>query len=508
MAEELFIPQLGQTVEEVTIVSWHVKDGDKVKQGQEVLEVETDKAVFDVEATGDGIIHIGPYKVGDVVPVLTVVAMIGDTDDSFQTSEAPPNAPAIEQPSSEDDVEELFIPQLGQTVEEVKLINWRVNDGDPVKQGQEVLEVETDKAVFDVEATADGFIHFGPHQIGETVPVLTVVAVIGDKNAGFKVLNVIKETATEASPTIPEAQQITAVVRDKEETERSGKIFASPRARRLAGAKGVDLALVTPTGGHGMRIIEADVEKFLQSVSKPTPSLPVTEISAVVPLKGVRGLIAERMAASVQTTARVTLFMDVDATAFSAMREKLKEEKENVWGFKAGYNDLLARVCAIALDRFPYMNARINGDQIEHISPINIGIAVDAERGLYVPVIRDADQKSLEAIGNEFRQRVEEIRSGKILPELLSGGTFTITNLGMYDVDGFTPVINLPEAAILGVGRILDKAVPVNGKIVIRKMMVLSLAFDHRLVDGAPAAKFMQFIKDLIESPDEKTLTN
>ena len=508
MAEELFIPQLGQTVEEVTIVSWHVKDGDKVKQGQEVLEVETDKAVFDVEATADGIVHIGPYKVGDVIPVLTVVAMIGEVDDDFNTNEVTPKEPALKQATAADEIEELFIPQLGQTVEEVKLINWRVNDGDMVKQGQEVLEVETDKAVFDVEATADGFIHFGPYQIGDMVPVLTVVAVIGEKDASFMVQKVSKETLTEASAAIPETQDITSPVENKDEKVLREKVFASPRARRLADAKGVDLAQVTPTGGHGTRIIEADVEKYLHSAALNTPTLPAADISAVVPLKGVRGLIAERMAASVQTTARVTLFMEVDATAFSALREKMKEEKEKTWGFKPGYNDLLTRICAIALERFPYMNARINADQIEQVATINIGIAVDAERGLYVPVIRNANQKSLQEIGSEFRQRIEEIRSSKILPENLSGGTFTITNLGMYDVDGFTPVINLPEAAILGVGRILEKAVAVDGKVVIRKMMVLSLAFDHRLIDGAPAAKFMQFIKDLIESPDEKTLNS
>jgi pyruvate dehydrogenase E2 component (dihydrolipoamide acetyltransferase) len=274
----------------------------------------------------------------------------------------------------------------------------------------------------------------------------------------------------------------------------------------LASAKGVDLGQVTPTGGKGMRVIEADVQAYLQTAGAPATALPAADVTNVVPLKGIRGLIAERMAASVQTTARVTLFMDVDATAFSALREKLKREKEKEWGFKPGYNDLLAKVCAIALERFPNLNARINGSQIELLSQINIGIAVDAERGLYVPVITNANQKNLREVGNEFRQRVDEIRSGKILPEALSGGTFTVTNLGMYDVDGFTPVINLPEAAILAVGRILDKAVVVDGEIKVRKMMMLSLAFDHRVVDGAPAAQFLQFIKDTIEAPDEAAL--
>lgn len=506
MAEELFIPQLGQTVEEVTIISFYVKDGDAVKQGQEILEVETDKAVFDVEATADGFIHFGPNKIGDIVPVLAIVAMIGEKDETFAVKASVPTA--IESVSSTPAyvTEDLFIPQLGQTVEEVTLINWYVKDGDRVKQGQEVIEVETDKAVFDVEATADGTIHFGPFKIGDVIPVLTVIAVIGDKEAKFTV----QEKAADQTVKTPAAESIRNVrpaAPLEKMTNKSEKLFASPRARKLASQKSVDLTMVTPTGGNGIRVTEADVLGYLSSSGKDAAPLPSVEITDTVPMKGIRGIIAERMAASAQTTARVTLFMDVDATAFSALREKLKAEKESEWGFKPGYNDLLAKACSIALQYFPNMNARINDDQIEHLSQINIGIAVDNERGLYVPVIRDVNHKNLQEIGDEFRQHVDEIRSGKILPETLSGGTFTITNLGMYDVDGFTPVINLPEAAILGVGRILDKAVVIDGEITVRKMMVLSLAFDHRLVDGAPAAKFMQYLKDMIESPNDVALT-
>jgi pyruvate dehydrogenase E2 component (dihydrolipoamide acetyltransferase) len=268
---------------------------------------------------------------------------------------------------------------------------------------------------------------------------------------------------------------------------------------------------VKASGARG-EITRADVERALAekaaaASSAPVIPMPEMEVADRLPLKGVRGVIAERMAASAHTTARVTLLMDVDATKFTALREKLKVEKEAEWGFKPGYNELLAKVSACALRRFPYMNARLNGDVIDRLARVNIGIAVDTERGLYVPVIRDVDQKDLQTIGREFRQRVEEVRSGKITPENLSGGTFTITNLGMYDVDGFTPVINLPEAAILGVGRIAPKAVVLDGEIAVRQMMMLSLAFDHRLVDGAPAAQFLQYLKDLIEASDEVTLT-
>ena len=459
--------------------------------------------------------------------------------------------------------EELFIPKLGQTVEEVTLLNWLVKDGEKVEQGQEVLEVETDKAVFNVEAVDSGYIHIGPYKAGQVVPVLEIVALIGKKDEIFKApASQLKTSLREESVAVKEPS---STAPESPGTGISGtklaaqKLFSSPLARKLANEKKVDIQAVTPTGGGGIRVRESDVTAYLSQTPKASPvaqkmaeeagldlrsvpasgprgeitradvelalarrsappqnvaaaqtpalPLPEMEITERLPLKGVRGVIAERMGASSRATARVTLLMDVDATDFVTLREKLKAAHENDWGFAPGYNDLLAKACACALRRFPYMNTRLNGDAIERLARVNIGIAVDAEKGLYVPVIRDVDQKDLRTIGSEFRQRVDEIRSNKILPEALSGGSFTITNLGMYDVDGFTPVINLPEAAILGVGRITPKPVVRDDQIVVCKIMTLSLAFDHRLVDGAPAAKFLQYIKELIETPGEVTLT-
>jgi pyruvate dehydrogenase E2 component (dihydrolipoamide acetyltransferase) len=459
--------------------------------------------------------------------------------------------------------EELFIPKLGQTVEEVTLLNWLVKDGDKVEQGQEVLEVETDKAVFNVEAVDSGYIHFGPYKAGQVVPVLEVVALIGEKDEIFKAP--VSLPATAQKDELPKAEDKSSTNQVPRETVAATtliddqKLFSSPRARKMANAKSVDLKAVMPTGGDGIRVRESDVIAYLSQSPKASPvaqkmaddagmdlrsvtasgprgeitradvelalarrslptqifqpsqspaaPLPEMEIAERLPLKGVRGVIADRMGASSRTTAHVTLFMDADVTEFVILRERLKAAHETEWGFAPGYNDLLAKASACALRRFPYMNARLNGDSIERLSKVNIGIAVDAEKGLYVPVIRDVDQKDLRTVGVELRQRVEEVRSSKISPEALSGGTFTITNLGVYDIDGFTPVINLPEAAILGVGRITPKPVVREDKIVIRKILTLSLAFDHRLVDGAPAAKFLQYIKELIEIPNEVTLT-
>jgi pyruvate dehydrogenase E2 component (dihydrolipoamide acetyltransferase) len=209
------------------------------------------------------------------------------------------------------------------------------------------------------------------------------------------------------------------------------------------------------------------------------------------------------MAVSSRTTARVTLATEADATPLVEAREKLKLSVSAAWGFAPSYNDLIALVVARSLGEFPYMNARLvdDGTAVQRIGSINLGMAVDTERGLLVPVIRNADTKGLRSIAVEFRELTARAREGRALPDDLSGGTFTITNLGMYEIDAFTPIINLPEAAILGVGRIHAKPVVYAGEIVVRKTVALSLAFDHRLVDGAPAARFLQHIKQLVENP-------
>lgn len=417
---------------------------------------------------------------------------------------------------------EVFIPKLGQTVEEVKLIEWLVQDGAKISYGDEIVEVETDKTNFRVEATADGYIHIGPYPVNQVVPVLTVVATIGGKDEKF-VAGVV-QGESEAPAEVAAAAEVVSAV--KTEAVAPSKVFASPRARKLALQEHVDLAAVPPTGNGGVRVVEKDVQAYLAAAPKVSPlaekiaaeagidlrkltgtgpagkitkedvalalaqrgreegeqgrkgagaeailpaitpvplpprpaaPLPEVEVSERIPLKGVRGIIADRMGTSVHTTARVTLMLEVDATEFVAARERIKAKVTEEWGFAPGYNDILAKIVAAGLRKFPYMNARLAPDAIERLSHVNVGMAVDTERGLLVPVIRDADQKSLRQFGQEFREMVDRARKGKTLPDDISGGTFTITNLGMYDIEGFTPVINLPEAAILGVGKILPK---------------------------------------------------
>ena len=451
-------------------------------------------------------------------------------------------------------ITEVILPKLGQTMEEGAIVDWAKEEGDPVARGDVLFTVESDKAVLEVEATARGYLRKILVPAGEMVPVLTVVGLI-TREADEPIEGYGEGAAEQAEAEVARIQE--PIVEDAQAAapqpaagRPEGRIFASPRARKTAEEKGIDLASVTGSGPNG-RIVEQDVLDYAAAAAtaapvppKATPvavrtaealgvdlaavqasgpgqritkadvlsaapepvapaAVPEQSVAERVPMAGVRRIVAERMAASHDQTARVTLVTEADATDFVAARERLKASVAEDWGFAPAFNDLLGIIVARALREFPYMNARLSedGQAVERLSAVNLGLAVDTERGLLVPVVRNADQKGLRAFGAEFRELVERARVGRSLPDDLSGGTFTITNLGMYDIDAFTPIINLPEAAILGVGRIQAKAVVRDGEIVARHMWSLSLVFDHRLVDGAPAARFLQRIKQLVENP-------
>lgn len=422
---------------------------------------------------------------------------------------------------------EFVIPNVGENVNQVTIVNWFVDDGKPVKTDQEILEAETDKATISIPANASGHLHIGPYQAGDEVEVGTVVAVIGTPEDSFESYTPDTDKGT-AEPELPPSSEEAA-------PSTTNGIKATGVARKMAADLGIDLQTLTGSGEHG-RVTKADVQQAAgQSPAeekKPTPKSDQAttkqpaaktepkakaetqqpadvEVKDRRPLKGIRRTIANRMAESVHTTARVTLVREVDATELVAFREHLKQQYQEAWGFAPGYNELLLFIAANGLREFPFMNVRLSadGEAIEELARVNIGTAVDTERGLLVTVLREADKKGLPEIGQELRALIQRVKEGKSPPEELSGGSFTITNLGMFNVDAFTPVINLPEAAILGVGRIVPKPVVKDDEIVVRKMWTLSLVFDHRLVDGAPAARFLNHICELIEDPNLLFLT-
>lgn len=433
---------------------------------------------------------------------------------------------------------EFTIPNVGDSINKVTIVSWLASDGDHVEAEQDLLEVETDKATVAIPANGSGYLRTGPYREGDEIAVGTIVAIIGSESDRFESYNadgVSQDAATPPSTDSPSpstASSPPAV--EASSSSNDDSIRATGVARKMADALGVELQAISGTGDHG-RVTKNDVEQAAsgkrstpQPTTAPAPTAPPAELRTPpppktepppittaddvtdrVPLKGVRKVIATRMGESSNSTARVTLIREVDATELVSLRENLKAQFKESWGFAPGYNELLAMICATGLREYAGMNARLSadGEAIEYLKRVNIGMAVDTPRGLLVGVLKDADQKSLQQLGTEFRAIVGRIREGKATPDELSGGTFTITNLGMFNVDAFTPVINLPELAILGVGRIVPKPVVKDDEIVIRKMWTLSLVFDHRLVDGAPAARFLDHVCQLIEEPHLLFLT-
>ncbi len=454
-------------------------------------------------------------------------------------------------------IKDVILPKLGQTMETGTIVEWLKQEGDPVGRGEVLFTVESDKATLEVESPAKGFLRKILVPAGEEKPVLTVVGLI-TKTLDEDILAYSASLVEggEATPPTSKGSDATPLGPETLEPETlrpaGARVFSSPRARKVAREKGVDLALVAGTGPGG-RIVERDVAAYLSSrpeatpvarrlaeqagmdlravtgtgaggritkvdvdralaegrapevelrVAEPeTPKPETVEPVVAIPLSGVRAVIARRMVEGHSATAPVTLTTEVDATEFVALREQLKARFADDLGFNIGYNDLLIKLAAYALRQFPYMNARLVGEAIQEQAKVHVALAVDTDRGLLVPVVRDADRKGLTEVARELRAVIERAREGSALPDELSGSTFTITNLGIHEIDAFTPIINLPEAAILGVGRIKERPAVVDGALCVRKTMWLSLTFDHRLVDGAPAARFLQTIKHLIEDP-------
>lgn len=383
---------------------------------------------------------------------------------------------------------DVVMPKLGLNMTEGLLVEWLKKEGDPVKKGDLLFSVETDKITTEAEANVDGVLAKILVPAGETVPVRTVVGLI---IAPGEILadEPDRPAARAAQAESPVARPAEAAAAPAASQPR-GAVLASPIAKRMAAEKGIDLATVKGTSPDG-RISLEDVERALVERTAVGTGKPAE--GNEVKIEGVRAVIAERMLASSQNTAQVTLHMENDVSAMVAYRQKMKEAAVQ---HVPSFNAILASVTAKALKEYPYMNAVQDGNVIKFLEKVNMGMAVDTEAGLVVVVVPDADKKDPQAVQAELTPLIERALARKSQPDDLSGGTFTITNLGGFGVEGFTPIINPPEMAILGVGRIIEKLVIIDGKVAQRPMMTLSLTFDHRLVDGAPAARFMQAITE------------
>jgi pyruvate dehydrogenase E2 component (dihydrolipoyllysine-residue acetyltransferase) len=401
---------------------------------------------------------------------------------------------------------EAVMPKFGLTMTEGTIQKWFKAEGEAIKVGEPLFEVETEKVLYEIESLASGTVAKLLYPVEAVVPVGLPVAVIAE--AGENVAEVAARygtgaptatTAATPAPATPAAPSPASATTPAGGRREGAPV--TPAARKLAEEHKVDLSRVAGTGPGG-RVTREDVQKVIDAGGQaPAPSAapspaatPVVSAPAgqSLPLRGVRKVIAERMHRSLQGSAQLTITTEVDVSQLIDRRQEVQRE------FNATYTDFIIQACAHALKQHARMNAALDGDAIHLQEQISVGVAVALDEGLIVPVIHNTDKKSLKDIAQEARGLAEKARAGKLTLEEVSGGTFTVSNLGMYGVDGFTPILNTPQTGILGVGRIVEKPVIYRGEIAKRSMMVLSLTFDHRVIDGAPAGAFLQTVADLL----------
>ena len=390
---------------------------------------------------------------------------------------------------------EVVMPKFGLTMTEGTIQQWFKSEGDPIKTGEALFEVETEKVLYEVEAPADGTVAKLLYALEAVVGVGLPIAIIAE--AGEDIAEIAAQYAAAAAApaaaaaTATEPVPVAASAAPPAPKEKRGRVPVTPAARKLAKEHSIDLALMTGTGPRG-RITREDVQKIIDSGGQVAPSAAAPAAAEDIPLRGMRKVIAERMHQSLQGSAQLTITTEVDVTQLIDRRQEVRQD------FNATYTDFIVQACAHALRQHPRMNAQLEGDIIRANNAIHVGLAVALDEGLIVPVVRDADKKSLKDIAAEAKTLAEKARASQLKLEEVSGGTFTVSNLGMYGVDAFTPIINTPQSGILGVGRIVEKPVILRGEITKRSMMVLSLTFDHRVIDGAPAGAFLRTVADLL----------
>ena len=458
MASEIVLPQWGMEMQDGTIVRWLKQEGDTVAEGEPIVEVETAKLQTELESTASGVLSRIVAQEGEIVPIRGVLCVIAEPGEEIAAPAAPraqasaPSAPATQAATA---------------------ANGAGAPGVQVVPAARRLARERGVDLASVRGT-------GPNG---------------------RILVVDVESALQA-PSTPSASP--------EPVEGRDRVPVVPAARRLARESNVDLATVTGSGPQGRILIE-DVEAAIlrqsQGEGADAPSAaPQPSSDGVVPLTGIRGAVATRMLQSIQSTAQVTLTTEAIVTEAMQLRRGLSRHHAEAAGGNIGPLPVVVKATAEALKRHPRMNAieTTSADgtaQVQMLAEINIGLAVALEEGLVTPVIRGADSKSLAQLAAENRDLAARTREGRTRPEEISGGTFTITNLGANDVDGFTPIINPPQVGILGVGRVVEKPLIIDGEITKGETMYLSLTFDHRVIDGAPAAEFLQTVKRLLEDP-------
>jgi len=558
MAEVIRMPRMSDTMEEGVIASWLKKVGDEVKSGDVLAEVETDKATMELEAYDDGVLLYVGVEDKKSVPVDGVLAIIGEKgeniDELLEELKSESSPASQSESKKESDVTEVVspdpealpdfdssqvnaslitMPKMSDTMSEGTIAAWHKKVGDPVKSGDILAEVETDKATMELEAYEDGTLLYIGVKEGESVEIDGIIAVIGEKGADFqKLIDAQSRKTKTAAPVLesetPEPavvaetsenlQKVQAADNKKSKEEQviraapDGKIKASPLAKKLAKDMGYDLSKINGSGDFG-RIIKRDVEAYTPSVDTTTAPGTIPQIEKAVPIQlpkvvgeesyeeisvsQMRKTIAKRLSESKYSAPHFYLTMEINMDKAIEARKSMNE----VAPLKISFNDLVVKAAAASLRRHPKVNASWLGDKIRFNHHIHIGIAVAVEEGLLVPVVRFADNKSLSHISVEVKDLGEKARNKQLQPSDWEGNTFTISNLGMFGVEEFTAIINPPDACIMAVGGIKQTAIVKDGQLIPGNVMKVTLSCDHRVVDGATGAAFLQTFKEILEDP-------
>ncbi|CAM1333754.1 pyruvate dehydrogenase complex dihydrolipoamide acetyltransferase [Tenacibaculum aestuariivivum] len=535
MATIINMPRLSDTMEEGVVASWLKNVGDRIEEGDILAEIETDKATMEFESFHEGVLlHIGVQE-GEAAPVDTLLAIIGEQGEDISallngtTTAKIEEAPKAETTSNEEVAVKseavampagaivINMPRLSDTMEEGTVASWLKNVGDTVEEGDILAEIETDKATMEFESFNEGvLLHIGVQE-GEAAPVDTLLAIIGKEgtdvatvlaalNSGSATSSVKTEEKAIQKEEAPKEEIKVAATETATTTTSGGRIFASPLAKKIAKDKGIKLTAIKGSGENG-RIVKKDVENYTPAAETPvnTPAQSAVsnfaiageESTSEVKNSQMRKAIAKALGNSKFSAPHFYLNIEVDMDNAMASRKTINTVPDT----KVSFNDMVVKACAMALKKHPNVNTSWTDNNTLFHSHINIGVAVAVDEGLVVPVVKHTDALSLTQIGASVRDLAGKARNKKISPAEMQGSTFTVSNLGMFGIESFTSIINQPNSAILSVGAIIQKPVVKNGEIVVGNTMKLTLACDHRTVDGAVGAQFLQTLKTFVENP-------
>jgi 2-oxoglutarate dehydrogenase E2 component (dihydrolipoamide succinyltransferase) len=500
MAIQVKVPAVGESITEVTVANWTKNDGDEVKMDEVIAELESDKATFELTAPAAGVLRI-KKQAGDTVPIGELVCEIEESAGGSPKKSKDESKPAAKEatskaePKATGDVKEMKVPAVGESITEVTISTWLKKEGDFVKLDEVIAEVESDKATFELPAEANGILRIVAKE-GESLPIGGLICKIEVMEG------VPTESKAEATPSAAESTS-------------GDKSYAaghpSPAAAKILEEKGIPASAVKGTGVDG-RITKEDAEKATPSAAKKETS---TQVASGPPVAGggvarnqrrekmtsLRKTIARRLVAVKNETAMLTTFNEVDMKPIMEMRAKYKDKFKEKYGVGLGFMSFFTKAVCQALKEWPAVNAQLDGDEIVYSDYCDISIAVSTPKGLVVPVIRNAESLTFEQIEKEIGRLAARGRDGKLSIDEMTGGTFSITNGGVFGSMLSTPIINPPQAAILGMHNIVERAVVKNGQVVVTPVMYVALSYDHRIIDGRESVSFLVRVKEMLEDP-------